>query len=65
MFKGYKTFLFNLATTVIALSQVTGFVQLIPAIYMPHFLLIVAIANIVLRWTTTTGIFKGIDKPSE
>ena len=57
MFKGYKTVIFNLLTAIIALSEVTGFMAVVPQEYLPAFLLVVAIANLVLRYLTDSGVF--------
>jgi len=62
MFKGYKTVIFNLLTAVIALSEVTGFMALIPAEYLPVFLLVVAMSNLVLRYLTDTNVFSKTPK---
>jgi hypothetical protein len=54
--KGYKTVIFNSATAAAALAQYTDLVQIVAPEYVPLALLVVGIANLVLRYLTTTPI---------
>jgi hypothetical protein len=54
--KGYKTVVFNSATAVAALAQYTDLVQVVAPEYVPLALLVVGVANLVLRYLTTTPI---------
>ena len=56
--KGYKTVIFNTVVAVAGLAQLTDLVQLIAPEYLPAVTLAVAVANVILRWGTDTGIFK-------
>lgn len=56
--KGYKTVIFNIAVFVAGLVQILDLVQLVAPEYVPAVTLAVALANVVLRWGTDTGIFK-------
>jgi hypothetical protein len=54
--KGYKTVIFNSATALAALAQYADLVQVVAPEYVPLVLLVVGIANLVLRYLTTTPI---------
>ena len=57
--KGYKTIIFNVATIVVALSEMTDLFNVIAPGSGPIILLAVGIANLVLRYLTTTPIGVG------
>lgn len=56
--KGYKTVIFNVLVLIAGLAQLTDLVQLVAPEYLPAVTLAVAVANLILRWATDTGIFK-------
>ena len=56
--KGYKTVIFNVLVLIAGLAQITDLVQLVAPEYLPAVTLAVAVANLILRWATDTGIFK-------
>ena len=56
--KGYKTVIFNTLVGVAGLAQLTGVITIVAPQFLPAVTLAVAIANVVLRWATDTGIFQ-------
>lgn len=58
--KGYKTVIFNVLVLIAGLAQITDLVQLVAPEYLPAVTLAVAVANLVLRWATDTGIFSNV-----
>ena len=54
--KGYKTLIFNIATTLVALGEMTDVFNIIAPQYTPAVLIAVAVGNIILRFFTTTPI---------
>ncbi len=61
--KGYRTVIFNVATIIVALSEMTDLFNIIVPGSGPIVLLAVGIANLVLRFLTTTPI--GVSGKSE
>jgi hypothetical protein len=53
---GYKTVIFNTATVIAALAQYMDLVQIVAPQSMPLALLVIGVANLVLRYMTTTPI---------
>ena len=56
--KGYKTVIFNTLVGVAGLAQLTGVITIVAPQFLPAVTLAVAIANVVLRWATDTGVFQ-------
>lgn len=56
--KGYKTIVFNTLVGVAGLAQLTGVITVVAPQFLPAVTLAVAIANVILRWATDTGIFQ-------
>ena len=56
--KGYKTVIFNTVVAVAGLAEMLDVIQIISPEYLPAVTLAVALANVILRWGTDTGIFK-------
>ena len=60
MFKGWKTLTFNILTAFLTVAEMQGAVDVIPAEYQAWFTLAVALANVGLRFVTTTPV--GVSK---
>jgi hypothetical protein len=60
-FKGYRTVIVNILTTVLPITALAQWQDVIPAQYWPYYILFVAILNIVLRSITTTPVGVGED----
>ena len=58
MLKGYKTIIFNLLAAVVPLMELTELKAVVPDDYLPIYLLVVAIGNVLLRSITTTPVGK-------
>lgn len=56
--KGYKTIIFNGLIAVAGLAQMIGVFSAVSPDYVPVITLLIALANVALRWGTTTGIFE-------
>ena len=54
--KGYRTVIFNIATVVVALAEMTDVFNVVAPGSGPIILLAVGVANLVLRYLTTTPI---------
>jgi hypothetical protein len=54
--KGYRTLIFNLATSVAALAEFYDVINVVSPQNAPLVLLAVTIANVVLRYFTTTPV---------
>ena len=54
--KGYKTVIFNIATVIASLTEIVGFVDVIAPGAGPLIVLSAGIANLILRYLTTTAI---------
>ena len=54
--KGYRTIVFNVATVVVALAEMTDVFNVVAPGSGPTILLAVGIANLVLRFLTTTPV---------
>jgi hypothetical protein len=52
--KGWKTVTFNILATAVPLLELTELQGIVPEDYLPHYVLGVALANMVLRALTTT-----------
>jgi hypothetical protein len=63
--KGYRTAIFNIATVLAGLSEMIGVINLIAPGSEPLVLLIVGVANLVLRYLTDTPIGVGVNKESK
>jgi hypothetical protein len=61
--KGYRTVLFNLATVLAGLAELTGVISVISPGSEPLVLLVVGVANLVLRYLTDTPL--GVAKTTE
>ena len=61
MLKGYKTVLFNLAVAGLYLLEkfdITQFTHFIPDQYEPLIVATIAFVNVLLRFVTTSPVFK-------
>lgn len=58
--KGYRTVLFNAATVVASLAELTHLIDVVAPGSGPLVLLAVGVANLILRYLTTTPI--GVSK---
>lgn len=56
--KGYKTFLFNTAATILPILEATDLTDTIGTQGMQFYGLGIAIVNLVLRFFTTTPVFQ-------
>lgn len=56
--KGYKTVIFNGLIAIAGLAQMVGVFAVVSPDYVPVITLLIALANVALRWGTTTGIFE-------
>lgn len=56
MLKGYKTVIFNVMASVIPILELTEVRDVIPAQYLHYYALGVVLANMVLRYLTTTPV---------
>lgn len=54
--KGYKTIIFNVATIIAALAEMTDLISVVSPGSESTVLLAVGIANLVLRYLTTTPV---------
>ena len=58
MFKGWKTVTFNVVSAVVPFMEFTEFKDLVPANYLPYYVLALALGNVYLRSITTSAIGK-------
>ena len=58
IFKGYKTIIFNVLATVLPILELTELTAVIPANYLPFYVLAIALGNMCLRSVTTTPLGK-------
>lgn len=56
MLKGYKTVIFNALAGIIPILELTEVRDIIPAQYVPYYALGVVLANMALRYVTTTPV---------
>ena len=56
--KGYKTVIFNGLIAIAGLAQMIGVFTVVSPEYVPAITLLIALANVTLRWGTDTGIFQ-------
>lgn len=56
--KGWRTILFNAVSSIVPILSLTEWHGLIPAEWLPYWLLFVAVANLWLRVITTTPVGK-------
>jgi len=56
--KGYRTITFNVLASILPVLELTEFKAVIPADYLPQYMLAVALVNLYLRKITTTPIGK-------
>lgn len=54
--KGYKTIIFNVATIIAALAEMTDLISVVAPGSEATVLLAVGVANLVLRYLTTTPV---------
>ena len=54
--KGYRTVIFNVATVVASLAELTNLIDVVSPGSGPLVLLAVGVANLVLRYLTTTPV---------
>jgi hypothetical protein len=57
--KGYRTILANVLFAVVPVLSLTEWMSVIPASYLPYWMLFVAVANVLLRAITTTPVGQG------
>ena len=56
IFKGYRTLAVNILSAAVMVAEMQEFTKIIPADYLPHFSLALALANMLLRTITTTSV---------
>jgi hypothetical protein len=54
--KGYRTVLFNIATILVSVAELTDIINLLAPEYTPVLLLVAGIGNLLLRYLTDTPI---------
>ena len=54
--KGYRTIIFNVATVVAALAELTDLINVVSPEYSSIVLLAVGVANLILRYLTDTPV---------
>ncbi len=55
-FKGYRTLAISILTIIASLSEVAGFTTIISGPYGIIFVILVAVAGVIVRWDTDTKI---------
>ena len=56
--KGWKTVIFNVVAAVVPFMEFTEFKDLVPANYLPYYVLVITLGNVYLRSITTSAIGK-------
>ena len=56
--KGWKTVVFSVLAAVVPLMELTEFKGLVPAEYLPYYVLAITLGNVYLRSITTSAIGK-------
>jgi hypothetical protein len=59
--KGFRTFIFSVATILVGIAEYLEIINLISPEYAPLALLFVGIGNLVLRYMTDTPVFSQPD----
>ena len=58
MLKGYRTIIWNIANAVVPAMQVVDATYKIPQEWMPYWIMVVLLGNVILRMKTDTPVGK-------